>query len=225
LGRSVSSGAGTLTGIPASGEGSITNAASSGSMVMLANYDNGRGGTAFTCEPVWGPRPLGSGVLTVGNYFDYCNGMCMITTSTNKSGLLFVGTLCDTIAGEDYGTDTVNHVFYGGHNTCPHGQTSIFFQATGPEAKTIVPYAWIHSYDDLVALLAGTKTIDQVTPVDFTRLSEISAFETVVSHQAGKVGGAWFDEATDRLYVMEANRDGTSAPGITEPLIHCWRLT
>jgi hypothetical protein len=224
--RSTTSGPGNLTGIPASGLGSIPNSASSGTFVLLAKYDNGRGGTAYDSAPIWGPRSAtGPFATDVGSYFDYCNGMCMITTSTNKSGLLFVGTLCDTIAGEDYGTDTVDHVFYGGHGTCPHGQTSPFFQSTGPASKTIVPHAWLHSFDDLVALLGGSKTIDQVTPVDFTRLSDISAFETVVSHQAGKVGGAWFDEATDRLYIMEANRDGTSAPGITEPLIHCWRLT
>jgi hypothetical protein len=215
-----------LTGIPASGLGSISSAASSGTFVLLAKYDNGRGGTAWDSSPVWGPRAAtGPQVGDVGGYLDYCNGGVMIQTSTNKTGCLWIASLCDTVAGQDYGTDTVNHVSYGGHNTCPHGQVDPYFQSTGPIVKSLVPYAWMQTFAELADVATGTKTVGQLNTPTLKLLHDFSDVELVITSNGGKTGAIWFDEGTDRLFFLEANRDRTTVPGVQFPIIHCWRLT
>jgi hypothetical protein len=235
-GRSTTSGPGNLTGVPASGTGSIHSTYATGINVCLHKYDTLRGGIyAGTsngfCDAYWGPIAIGEDVGTptenVGRYFDYVASMAWIQSSSGKQGLLVIGVLPTTLSGFNYGGSdpTYNHIRYGGVSDCPHGQDSTIFESTGPVATTVTAYGWIHSFTGLASIIqGGGVTEDTLGYTDFTKLSDISAVEARTSALGIGPRGSYFDETTNVLWLLEASRDRTSVPGAQLPIIHAWHI-
>ena len=122
---------------------------------------------------------------------DRVDGVAWVRTAS-KEGLVFVGQITDVVAGADYGSDTVPHVWYGPENTtCPHRQPAQT-EGTGPKSGSMVPMFWI--FDPAVVARS-----DQPRAASEGRLVGGNLPSQVSSDQA--LGGLWFDEGAGRLYV------------------------
>lgn len=198
-GRSASSGAGTLTGIPSSGIGRLQHAVTAGDSVFLGNYDNNRGGETGTPSPVFNG---GSDALGM----DWFDSSAWIEGPT-KYGVLFVGQLIETIAGhtyEDGGSQCDN---WYGPNWCVHGQFAPASLDTGPGAGTIIGVGYIYSPADLLAVALGHVSDISLTPTSIFSMSELGlpAERTDIR----EYGQLWFDSTCSpkRLYMVKRDAE------------------
>lgn len=212
--RSTTSGAGSLTGIPASGTGALPRAITSGERILLGKYDNARGGVVYDPIPFLGPDTAGGEFAAT--FFDFIGSPVWIRTSTGKSGILYSANLADAVAGGDYGTDDRPHVRYSGQATCPHGQFAASWSATGPCSTTTVQAAFLYSEADFARLAQGTLSAADLRAQDYSHWEAITPEIPAEPANRGGVSSMYFDSATDRLYVCERYADsytfGSNAP-------------
>lgn len=212
-GKSVPSGAGSLTGIPNIGVRSVQTAIPLGTNILLGKYDNGRGGVLSDPLPIFGPDSPTSDPGAV--FWDYIGAPAWINLPDGTQGVVFCGSVGDSVVGDNYGTDDRNHVRYTGQATCPHGQVSPYFQATGPTATSTVTAGWIYDQADFARIAQGTLTQPNLVPAYYFRWNSLAPGISVEPRPQGGLRHAWFDDVNYRLYILERNTDltfGTNSP-------------
>lgn len=216
-GKSTTSGPGFLTGVPATGTGSLPRDINSGEQISLGKYDNARGGTTFEPTPYFGPNFIG-GDFSV--FWDYVTGACWINSPTGKQGVLLLGGVADSIPGGGYGSDDRTHVIYTANPTCPHGQDfSAILQGTGPVSRTTVMVGWIYDQNDMIRIIQGSLIQPNLIPAHYFRWNSIASGIDLQPVRGGGLKQAWYDSVHSKLYISEQNRD-LSFGGPTLNLVH-----
>lgn len=206
--KSTQSGPGNLTGIPASGDRSITAPITTGTIISLGKYDVGRGG--FTVDPVQVLGPDNAAGDFLGNFWDSTGAPCWITAPNGKQGVLYCGSAADSVPGANYGTDNRTHVRYAGVPICPHGQdASAYFQGTGPVSTTTTQVAWIYDQNDFAKIAQGTLLPANLTPAYYFRWNPIAPGISLQPAMAGGIRAAWYDAVNGKLYLCERNADAS----------------
>ncbi len=219
-GRSTTSGAGNLTGIPAFGEGSIYNTYLSGTNVLLWNYDNARGGIIHDALTTWGPVDETT-PDNVAQIYDFPGNLAFIKTTSGKHGMVWFASLCSTLDesfGYSYPPDGIDHVWYGAGPNCPHGQTGA--STTGPKTHTLVPYVMIYDIRDIAAVSAGDMDLTDLDPIYSFSTADLTTQMPIPVDFAGANGMYW-DEVAQRLYVCVNRQDITTVnSSFPLPVIH-----
>ncbi len=146
-----------------------------------------------------------------------------------KSGVVYIGAVCRTLAGYTYPGNGRNHIWYGptqasGQHLCPHGQNGYQYgQSTGEGTITMLSSLYIYDPADLLAVATGTKSATQLPPVtDGYDLSQIphpnGASFPQVAESFAAYGGCWFEPTNKLLFVSDAAR----ANGL--PVIHVFSV-
>ncbi len=230
-GRSTTSGAGNLTGIPANnatiGAGAITSTHDSGKRVLLGNYDNGRGGEIHDAMPTWGPTSADNPGNTA-TYQDYPGNLCFVRTSGGKHGLIFGAGLVDTLDesfGVDYPPDDIAHNWYGGGSSCPHGQlTESASTTTGPGNPSAPYYMLIYDIRDIAAVQDAELSQDDLDPIHAIRIDALTDQIPVPSRGKSIIGMYW-DDTSQRLYVCVRNQDDVSVNNsFILPIVHAFGI-
>lgn len=148
-----------------------------------------------------------------GRGLDTVSAAAWVKTA-DVEGLIFFGDLVDTIAGYDYGSDTIAHSWYAPLGMpCCHGQHSTVGDGTGPKASTMTPWAWIY---DPATLNGG-----QVKEAEAVRLDAISSIPAQ-SSGSYQFGGSWFDPISGLLFLAESGRDNTQHDW--RPVVHVFQV-
>jgi hypothetical protein len=98
--------------------------------------------------------------------------------------------------------------------------------ATGPHAHSYIPTWWIYDPAECSKVVTGMMKSWEIVPKqDFNPQTAIAPIATICGGGVlNNFGGAYFDEATRRLFVVALSADSTSSPGDYLPLIHVFRV-
>jgi hypothetical protein len=141
----------------------------------------------------------------------------------DKRGVVFFGQLATKLAGFNYGSDDLPHIWYG-MDTCCHGQSGKpVWEATGPGTPTSVPYIWIYDPMDLAAVAQGHVKPDGVTP---KAIFPVSAISSAFPSRVGLYywGGAHFDPASRLLFVASTYDDTTTNSLEPRPVVRVFHI-
>jgi hypothetical protein len=163
-------------------------------------------------------------MANAGIGFDTISAAAWVQTST-RQGLVMFGQLVDAIAGYNYGTDTVPHMWYGPENTpCCHGQVSSVGSGTGPKASTMQAWMWIYDPANLAQSAQGLIKPYAVTESTAVRLHPMAPGITYPVSQNYMFGGAFFDSVSGLLFVTDVNADNFTNSFDWRPAIHVFSV-
>lgn len=141
-----------------------------------------------------------------GQILDWVDQGIWIDNGT-KHGIVGMGQWIDAIPGYDYpGSDTKPHSWYG-PDTCGHGHDARpLYQGTGPGATTVVDMLYISDPMNAIAVKNGLMAPGSNNLASHAQLPEISSYPFAARRDTlDKVGGMFFDETTNLLYVSIKN--------------------
>lgn len=176
------------------------------------NYDSSQGGYLQAGNPSFENND--------GMALDMVTAAAWVRTPT-RDGIVFIGQMTDVVAGVNYGSDSLPHMWYGPQDTpCIHGQTGNT-PGTGPKSASEVPMLFI--YDPATVAASGTPWGFQAASA--SRLNTISGVGSAIAARVleqYQFGGAWFDQPGKRLYVCETQAESVGEP---RPVIHVFSVT
>ncbi|HEX3702845.1 MAG TPA: hypothetical protein VHU82_05910, partial [Vicinamibacterales bacterium] len=150
----------------------------------------------------------------------------------SKQGVIYIGQICRTLAGQTYAGNGRNHVTYGptqGPNThlCVHGQNHYnYCNSTGDSTQTMMSALYIYNPSDLLAVARGGKSAVSVTPAtdayDMSQLVHVGAPFPQIAGSLFRYGGCWFEPQSKLLFVSETNAEGWASEG--QPIIHIFSV-
>jgi hypothetical protein len=154
----------------------------------------------------------------------------------HKHGLVYIGQLARTIAAyaAEYGALGRCHVWYGpaqqygSEKLCAHGQNDTRYgcTATGPGVTTMQSSLFIYDPADLAWAAQGTCSPILLPPTtDAADLSQVAhrgtPFPQLVSYGICTFGGAWFEPASQTLFVSECHAEWQ---GEWRPVVHAFQV-
>ena len=203
---------------------------------------------SYGAEPQWNPTQDGRGCTVNG---ELCGAShAPFTTFTpldaisaaayvsgaHKHGLVLIGQLARTIAAHaaEYGTYGRCHVWYGPaqeygtHKLCAHGQNDTRYgcTSTGPGTTTMQASLFIYDPADLAQVAQGTRSPVLLPPTtDAADLSQVAhhgpPFPQLVSQGLCTFGGAWWEPASQTLFVSECHVEWQ---GEWRPVVHAFQV-
>jgi hypothetical protein len=157
-------------------------------------------------------------------------------SGAQKHGLVLIGQLARTIAAHaaEYGALGRCHVWYGpaqqygSEKLCAHGQNDTRYgsTATGPGVTTMQSSLFIYDPDDLAKAGQGACSPVLLPPTtDAADLSQVAhrgtPFPQLVSYGICTFGGAWWEPASQTLFVSECHAEWQ---GEWRPVIHAFQV-
>ncbi len=158
-------------------------------------------------------------------------------SGATKHGLVLIGQMARTMAAHmaEYGVLGRCHVWYGPaqqygvEKLCAHGQNDTRYgcTATGPGVTTMQSSLFIYNPDDLVKVAQGGCSPVLLPPTtDAADLSQVAhsgtPFPQLVSYGSQTFGGAWWEPASQTLFVSECHAEWQ---GEWRPVVHAFRVT
>jgi hypothetical protein len=199
-------------------------------------------------EPQFNPVQDGTGCTVNGELCGVSYGPISTFTSmdalsaaafiggAHKHGLVYVGQLARTIAAQAaaYGPLGRCHVWYGPaqeygvKKMCAHGQNDTRYapEATGPSCTTMQSSLFIYDPADLAWAAQGLCSPILLPPTtDAADLSAIAhagtPFPQLVSYGFCTFGGAWWEPASQTLFVSECHAEWQ---GEWRPVVHAFQV-
>jgi hypothetical protein len=157
-------------------------------------------------------------------------------SGAQKHGLVLIGQLARTIAAHaaEYGALGRCHVWYGpaqqygSEKLCAHGQNDTRYgsTATGPGVTTMQSSLFIYDPDDLAKAGQGACSPVLLPPTtDAADLSQVAhrgtPFPQLVSYGICTFGGAWWEPASQTLFVSECHAEWQ---GEWRPVVHAFQV-
>ena len=203
---------------------------------------------SYGAEPQWNAVQNGTGCTVNGELcgashapfttftpLDAISAAAFVS-GAHKHGVVLIGQLARTIAAHvaEYGPYGRCHVWYGPcqsygtHKLCAHGQNDTRYgcTATGPGTVTMQSSLFIYDPADLERVAQGTVSPVLLPPTtDAADLSQVAhhgtPFPQLVAHGLCAFGGAWWEPASQTLFVSECHAEWQ---GEWRPIVHAFQV-